>query len=281
MLPWISAADLRSRLDEPQLRVVDVRFELGQPDAGREAYALGHVPGAVYLDLERDLSGPVGRHGGRHPLPEVADLAHALGRAGIDERVHVVVYDGSAGMVAGRLWWLLRWLGHTSVQTLDGGLDAWFEAGGSLSTNVPDVAPVVFTPRPQPHMVIDRTELLARLDDPDLAVVDARAAERFRGEVEPIDPRAGHVPGAVNLPYADNLDGTGRVKSPTELWSRYAAVARSPEIAVYCGSGVSAAHDLMALEAAGVTGARLYPGSWSDWVSHDDAPVALGPEDAG
>lgn len=277
MLPWISATDLRSRLGDPRLRVVDVRFELGQPDAGRQAHALGHLPGAVYLDLERDLSAPVGRHGGRHPLPDVADLARVLGRAGIDERVHVVVYDASAGMVAGRLWWLLRWLGHTSVQTLDGGLDAWLEAGGSLSTDVPDVAPVTFTPRPQPHMVIDRKELRARLDDPDLTVVDARAGERFRGEVEPIDPRPGHVPGAVNLPYAGNLDETGRFKSTSELWSRYAGVARSPEIAVYCGSGVSAAHDLMALEAVGVTGARLYPGSWSDWVSYEDAPVAVGP----
>ncbi len=280
MLPWISPADLRSRLDDPHLRVVDVRFELARPDAGRRAYVEGHVPGAIYLDLEHDLSGPVDRHGGRHPLPDVAEIVRVLGRAGIDEHVHVVAYDASAGMVAGRLWWLLRWLGHDAVQVLDGGIEAWLEAGGPSSTVVPDVAPVAFTARPRPGWIIDRTELLARLDDPDLVVVDARAPERFRGEIEPIDPRAGHVPGAVNLPYPDNLEA-GRFKSPAELRARYAPVADAAEIAVYCGSGVSAAHDLMALEAAGVTGARLYPGSWSDWVSHDDAPIELGPEREG
>ena len=277
MTPWISVADLRARLTDPDLRLVDVRFSLGAPDAGRLAYAAGHLPGAVYLDLEADLSSPVRRHGGRHPLPDPGRLAAALGAVGIGPATWVVAYDAGDGMVAGRLWWLLRWLGHDRVQVLDGGLTAWTDAGGGVDDVIPTPATVTFVARPRPDMVVDRAWLRARLDDPSLTVVDARAAERYRGEAEPLDPRAGHVPGAVNLPYADNLAG-GRFRSLDELAARYRQVADAGTVVVYCGSGVSAAHDLMALEAVGVRGARLYAGSWSDWVSYDDAPVALGPE---
>jgi thiosulfate/3-mercaptopyruvate sulfurtransferase len=280
MTPWISADDLRARLGDPALRLVDVRFTLGAPDAGRLAYAAGHLPGAVYLDLETDLSAPVGRHGGRHPLPEPRRLAASLGRVGIDDGAWVVAYDGSDGMLAGRLWWLLRWLGHDRVQVLDGGLAAWEAAGGPLDDAIPTPTPVTFVPRPRPEMVVDRDWLMRRLDDPSVVVVDARAPERYRGEVEPLDPRAGHLPGAINLPYAGNLEG-GRFRSLDALAERYRALADADDVVVYCGSGVSAAHDLMALEAVGVKGARLYPGSWSDWVSHEDAPVATGPEPHG
>jgi thiosulfate/3-mercaptopyruvate sulfurtransferase len=280
MTPWISAHDLRARLDDPALRLVDVRFTLGAPDAGRLAYAAGHLPGAVYLDLETDLSGPVGRHGGRHPLPEPRRIAAALGRVGIDEGAWVVAYDASDGMLAGRLWWLLRWLGHDRVQTLDGGLAAWVEAGGPLDDAIPVPRSTTFVPRPRPEMVVDRDWLLGRLDDPSVVVVDARAPERYRGEVEPLDPRAGHLPGARNLPYAGNLEG-GRFRSLDALAERYRPLDAAGTVVVYCGSGVSAAHDLMALEAVGIRGARLYAGSWSDWVSYEDAPVALGPEPDG
>lgn len=275
MLPWISLAALQDRLDDPDLRIVDVRFDLADVHAGRAAYTAGHLPGAVYLHLDDDLSGPKGAHGGRHPLPDPHELALRLGAAGIDERSHVVVYDAGDAMMAGRLWWLLRWLGHDRVQVLDGGLAAWTEAGLGLSQELPQPRAAVFSGQPRQAMLVSRQELLDRLDEPGLALVDARAAERYRGEVEPIDPVAGHIPGAVNLPFGGNLDG-GRFRAPEALAQRFAAVAEADEVVVYCGSGVSAAHDLMALEAAGVQGARLYAGSWSDWVSYEDAPVATG-----
>jgi thiosulfate/3-mercaptopyruvate sulfurtransferase len=277
MTPWISADDLRARLADPDLRLVDVRFTLGSPDAGRLAYAAGHLPGATYLDLETDLSAPVRRHGGRHPLPDPDRLAASLGGVGIGRGAWVVAYDAGDGMLAGRLWWMLRWLGHDRVQVLDGGLAAWIEAGGELDDTIPTPVPGSFVPRPRPEMVVDRDWLRARLEDPSVTVVDARAPERYRGDVEPLDPRAGHVPGAINLPYAGNLAG-GRFRPVDELAARYAPLAAAGTVVVYCGSGVSAAHDLMALEAVGVRGARLYPGSWSDWVSYEDAPIAVGPE---
>lgn len=277
MLPWISVADLRARLADPALRVVDVRFTLGRPDAGREAHAAGCLPGAVYLDLEHDLSGPVGVHGGRHPLPDPSVLAERLGAAGIGEGTHVVAYDAGDAMVAGRLWWLLRWLGHDAVQVLDGGFAAWLAAGAAVALPGARPAPARFEARPRPEMLVDRADVLAHLGRPGRVVVDARAPERYRGEVEPLDPRAGHIPGARNLPFAGNLDG-GRFQAPEALRARFADLAAADEVVVYCGSGVSAAHDLMALEAAGVRGAKLYAGSWSDWVSYADAPVALGAE---
>jgi thiosulfate/3-mercaptopyruvate sulfurtransferase len=277
MRPWISADALLGRLADPDLRIVDVRAVLGQRTAGRAAYAAGHVPGAAYLDLEDDLSGPIGRHGGRHPLPSVEALASTLGAIGIAAGRHVVAYDAGDAMVAGRLWWLLRWLGHDAVQVLDGGFAAWLAAGGPVTTDPAVHPPETFVPRPRPEMLVDRGELLAGLGDPGRVVVDARAAERYRGEVEPLDPRAGHVPGAVNYPYADNLEG-GVFRDPEALRARFAPLAAAREVVVYCGSGVSAAHDLMALEAAGIHGAKLYAGSWSDWVSYDDAPVAVGAE---
>ncbi len=275
MLPWISPEALIARLDAPELRLVDVRFSLADPDAGRRAYEHGHLPGAVFLDLERDLSGPLGPHGGRHPLPEPQQLAEALGAAGIGADAWVVAYDDADGMVAGRLWWLLRWLGHERVQVLEGGVQAWQATGGPWGTTRERPAPTEFVPRPRAGMMVDRDWLLEHGRDPGVVVVDARAPERYRGEVEPIDPRGGHIPGAINLPYAGNLEA-GRFRSLEELADRFRSPAGADTVVLYCGSGVSAAHDLMVLEACGVRGARLYPGSWSDWVSFDDAQVALG-----
>ena len=280
MTPWISPDALQARIGSPDLRIVDVRSSLADPQAGRRAYRAGHLPGAVFLDLETDLSAPPAAHGGRHPLPDPGRAAAVFGAAGIDGDTHVVAYDDAGGMVAGRVWWMLRWLGHERVQVLDGGVDAWSAAGGAMVTEVPTVAPTFFVPRARDDMTVDREWLLAHAGDPGVVVVDARAPERYRGEVEPIDPRAGHIPGAINLPYVDNLDG-GRFRTTADLGARYAALADAGTVVVYCGSGVSAAHDLMALEACGIAGARLYPGSWSDWVSYADAPVALGPEPSG
>ncbi len=280
MTPWISPEELQADIDAPDLRVVDVRTNLADRDAGRRAYRAGHLPGAVFLDLDTDLSSPPGRHGGRHPLPEPTRSAATFGAAGIGRDTRVVAYDDAAGMIAGRLWWMLRWLGHERVQVLDGGLPAWLAAGGKLVTDVPRPAPAVFEPLPRDALTVDRSWLLERLGDPGVVVVDARAPERYRGEVEPIDPRGGHIPGAINLPFVDNLDG-GRFRPVAELAERYRDLRDANVVVVYCGSGVSAAHDLMALEASGIAGARLYTGSWSDWVSYDDAPVAVGPEPGG
>ena len=280
MNPLISVDDLRGLLATPSARaelcLVDARFSLADPSEGRRAYHASHLPGAVYLHLDDDLSGPLAPHGGRHPLPTPAAAAVTFGRVGIGPDTRVVAYDAGDGMTAVRVWWLLRWLGHERVQVLDGGMAAWREAAGPESAEVPVPAPRAFTPRPRDDMLVDRAWLMTHLDDPSVVVVDARAAERYRGEVEPIDPRAGHVPGAVNLPFAGNL-ADGRFMSPTALRERFAEVAEAPTLVVYCGSGVSAAHDLLALELAGVRGAKLYAGSWSDWVSYADAPVALGP----
>lgn len=281
MLPWISVDTLRTRLAEPDLRpdlrLVDVRTVLGRTGAGRAAFDAGHLPGATFLDLEGDLSGPLGVHGGRHPLPDVDALAATFGAIGIAAGTHVVAYDAGDAMVAGRLWWSLRWLGHDAVQVLDGGFAAWVAAGGPVTSDVVVRPPARFAPRPRPEMLVDRADLIAGLGDPGRVLVDARTPERYRGDVEPLDPRGGHVPGAVNFPYAANLEG-GRFRSPEVLRDRLAPLAAAREVVVYCGSGVSAAHDLMALEAAGVRGAKLYAGSWSDWVSYSDAPVAVGGE---
>lgn len=277
MLPWISVDALRARLGDPDLRLVDVRSVLGRPGAGRAAFDAGHLPGAAFLDLEDDLSGPIAGHGGRHPLPDADALAATFGAVGIGAGAHVVAYDAGDAMVAGRVWWSLRWLGHDSVQVLDGGFAAWLAVGGPVTTDGGLPTPARFEPRPRPEMLVDRGDLIAGLGDPDRVLVDARAAERYRGDVEPLDPRAGHVPGAVNYAYAENLEG-GYFRSPEALRERFASLAAAREVVVYCGSGVSAAHDLMALEAAGIHGAKLYAGSWSDWVSHPDAPVALGAE---
>jgi len=232
---------------------VDCRWALGDPEAGRALYREGHIPGASFLDVETELSAPPGappEHGGRHPLPAADDFARAAGTAGIGPGVFVVAYDQGATGGAARLWWLVRHFGHEDVAVLRGGIGAW---QGPLAPGDEEVDPALFDPRPRDDDTVSAEELQARLDDPSLTVVDARAAERYRGEVEPIDPVAGHIPGAVNAPYmADGVPG---------------AVVASDEIVAYCGSGVTACVTLLALAEAGRPDAKLYAGSWSDWCS--------------
>lgn len=273
----IQPSELHASLGDPGLRLVDARFDLADPDAGQRAFDEGHVPGAVYVHLERDLSAPVSRHGGRHPLPDPAVLATRLGELGIGNDSRVVVYDFGNGMVASRFWWLLRHLGHDDVRVLDGGFEAWREAGLPVSkdSTKPEVAR--FVPALRPELVVDRDYVLRNLGNPGVVLVDARAGSRYRGETEPLDPVAGHIPSAVNFAYADNLEG-GRFKSSDALRERYEPLSDADELVVYCGSGVSAAHDVLALEEAGLSGARLYAGSWSDWCSYQDSPVATGEE---
>jgi thiosulfate/3-mercaptopyruvate sulfurtransferase len=279
----ISPAGLLPHLADPGWAVFDCRFSLNDPARGREEYRQGHIPGAVYLHLNDDLSGPVvpGRTG-RHPLPDPATLAARLGRWGVGAGVQVVAYDDSGGSMAVRLWWLLGWLGHEAVAVLDGGWPAWQAAG--YPTAAGDEAPRAarsFTPRLRPEWVADTAAVDALRADPRYRLFDARTAERYRGENETIDPVAGHIPGAHSAPYAANLDPQGRFLPPEALRARYRALLGdipAGQSIFYCGSGVTAAHHVLALAHAGLGSARLYPGSWSEWITDPTRPIATGAE---
>ena len=269
--PLVSASDLAALLGSVTL--LDVRYQTGVPD-GRPAYQAGHVPGAAYVDMDTALASPPGE-GGRHPLPDVAVFEAAMRRAGVRAGRPVVVYDDWSGLAAGRAWWLLRYHGHTDVRVLDGAWAAWVAAGGPVETgSTTEVAPGDFAADPGHLPMVESAQVL------DVEVlVDARAAERYRGESEPIDPVAGHIPGAVNVPTSRNLGADGRFLPPEELRALYASVGATVEtgergeVAAYCGSGVTAVHDILAMEVAGVR-AALYPGSWSGWITDPDRPVA-------
>ena len=271
----ISVARLAGRLHDPLLRIVDVRASLSDPQAGRRLYEAGHLPGARYLSLDEDLAGPVREHGGRHPLPDLGRFAATLGGLGIGDTHEVVAYDDAGGMFAARLWWLLRYGGFERVRVLDGGLSAWTAAGLPLTQERPDHPPAAVTLTARPEMVVDMDEVKAALENPQVRLFDARAPERYRGETEPLDKKAGHIPGALNKPFTENLEG-GRFKPPEALRARFAEAETAAGTILYCGSGVSAAHNALALEEAGIAGAKLYVGSWSDWSSYDENPVATG-----
>jgi thiosulfate/3-mercaptopyruvate sulfurtransferase len=273
MGPLISAADLRARIDDPRLRIADVRWTLGQPDRGRDAYVAGHLPGATFLDLETTLSDH--RPGaGRHPLPEPRTFAAAMAARGIGAVHQVIAYDDAGGTIAARLWWMLDALGYPSVAVLDGGLQAWADDGGALTSDVPTRPPVdpPAVPAAWPR-TIDRDELAARLGS--VILVDLRAAERYRGETEPVDPVPGHIPTAVSAPSASNLGPDGRFLAPWALADRYARLGEARPIVVSCGSGVTACTAAVAMRAAGLPDPILYPGSFSDW-STAGMPVATG-----
>jgi thiosulfate/3-mercaptopyruvate sulfurtransferase len=255
--------------------VVDVRWTLGGP-SGRPDYEQAHIPGARWIDLEAELSGPPGE-GGRHPLPAAEDFQAAMRTLGVDQESSVVVYDAANSLAASRLWWLLTDAGHRHVRVLNGGLAAWLAAGlPTGSGSPPAVRAGDFVARPGSRRQVAAAEIAARLGTPDAPVlVDVRAAERFSGETEPIDPVAGHIPGAQNLPSMDNVDVSGRFDDPAAIVDRYAAVGATDDAVLYCGSGITAAHSLLALESAGLT-AAIYPGSWSDWIRDPERPVATG-----
>lgn len=273
----IDGETLQRHLGAPGWAIVDVRHQLADPDYGARAYAAAHLPGAVFLHLDRDLSGAKDGRNGRHPLPDPVRLAQRLGEAGIGNATQVVVYDDAQGMIAGRLWWLLRWLGHDRVAFLDGGLPLWQAEDRPLATQVPAPPAQSFVPRLRAGLTADAAELLMTLETPARCLIDARSGDRFRGENETIDPVAGHIPGARNRCFKDNLGADGRFKPAAELRSEYLALLAGcmpDEAVVYCGSGVSACLDLLAMEIAGLPGARLYPGSWSEWCSDHARPVA-------
>jgi thiosulfate/3-mercaptopyruvate sulfurtransferase len=274
-MPLIAPEALRTRLDDPTLRIVDVRWYLGRPGEGRAAYERGHLPGAIHLDLDDDLSAPDGP--GRHPLPDVAAFARRLGEAGIGSANDVVAYDDAGGWVAARLWWMLERIGHRRVRVLDGGIRAWVEAGGQLTTVVPEWPASRLEAASGWSGIVDRDELRSRLGR--VVLLDARAAPRYRGEVEPIDPVAGHIPTAISAPFEGNLGPDGRFLAPDALAARFQALgaASGAEVVTYCGSGTSALHHALAMRIAGMADPTLYVGSWSDW-STAGYPVATGPE---
>ncbi len=273
----IDAATLSGFLDDPQWVVVDCRFTLTDTEAGARAYAAGHIPGARYAHLDRDLSSPPTPGSGRHPLPQAAVLAQTLGRWGIDAGKQVVVYDDSYGAIAARLWWLLRWLGHDAVALLDGGLPKWRREVHPVNAAMPSLRPALFYAHPDNTLWVASEFVRDAVQRRECLLMDARSEERFRGDVEPLDRVAGHVPGAVNLPFEDNLDVGGQFLSPPELRSLYLAILNdlpSGRVVQMCGSGVTACHNLLAMEHAGLYGARLYAGSWSEWITDPLRPVA-------
>ncbi|MDH0865284.1 sulfurtransferase [Mitsuaria sp. GD03876] len=261
--------------------IVDVRFDLADTGAGERAYAAGHLPGAFYLHLDRDLSGPkqdaFGAFRGRHPLPERDAFAARLAALGMTPGRQVVAYDAADGMYAARVWWMLRWLGHAEVAVLDGGFAAWQQAGEAVTAETPTATPGVFEPGAALEQPLTAQELLAQLGK--VRLIDARAGERFRGEVEPLDTQAGHIPGATNRFFKTNLTPEGRFKPAAQLRDEFAELLGpgDPGWTVHqCGSGVTACHNLLAMHHAGLRGSRLYPGSWSEWSANPRHPLAKG-----
>jgi thiosulfate/3-mercaptopyruvate sulfurtransferase len=277
----ISTDELAARLPDAKLVVVDVRHDLAQPERwGEEQYRASHIPGARFAHIDRDLSAPKTGRNGRHPLPAVADAEALFARLGIDADKEVVAYDQGGGMFAARLWWMLRWLGHDAVAVLDGGFDKWTREGRPVDATLVAPARAAFSARSVgPTVAAD--DVRRALGSDRLALVDARASERYRGETEPLDPVAGHIPGARNRPYAANLDADGTFKRPETLRREFAGLLGSTpldRVVHYCGSGVTACHNVLAMEVAGLPGTRIYPGSWSEWVADATRPVALGDE---
>lgn len=277
----ISAAELQQHINNPTFVILDCRAELTDPNAGAVAFAAGHIPGAQHADSDRDLSdkspGPNGEFRGRHPLPTVDHFIETLRGWGVYPNSQVIAYDAHGGMFAARVWWMLRWVGHKSVAVLDGGLPAWEALGGELTQAVINRPRGSITPQASLVSSVSADDVLANLSARARVVIDARAADRFRGENETIDPVAGRIPGARNRWFKDNLQADGKFKSPDLLRAEYSALIKSPESTIMqCGSGISACHNLLAMDIAGLPGAMLYPGSWSEWSADLSRPVAVG-----
>jgi len=272
----VTAEDLAAH---PEWRVFDCRHDLKNTEYGRQAYARGHIPGALFLHLDDDLSGVKDGRNGRHPLPDADSFARRMAACGVDATTQVVAYDNEGGIFASRLWWMLRWLGHEKVAVLDGGLAGWKRSKRALEETVPVVQPRSFTARAQ-DMAVDVGQVLADLQSDRMLILDARSPERFRGENETLDPVGGHIPGAVNRFYFDNLDDDGCFFKPAaELRAEFAELLAgrpAAQVVQQCGSGVTACHNLLAMELAGLSGSKLYPGSWSEWCADPSRPVARG-----
>jgi len=277
----ITTDALAARLGDPAVAIVDCRYKLEDESWGHGEYEAGHVPGAVYAHLGHDLAGARTGRNGRHPLPSVDDLTRTFSRLGIGAGVQVVAYDQDAGMYAARLWWLLRWLGHDAVAVLDGGFAKWLAEHRQTKSGVETRPPADFRGAIRPNQVLTAKDVAAVSQKADWRVIDARGPERFRGETEPIDRVAGHIPGAANHFFKWSLTDAGTFGAPEELRAKLTGVTGNvtpDHVVCYCGSGVTACHNLLALEHAGIRGARLYPGSWSEWSSDPSRPVETGAE---
>ncbi|MCQ4088337.1 sulfurtransferase [Saccharibacillus sp. JS10] len=311
----VSPKWLLARLYEPEQTIVDCRYIFGQPDAGREAFEKEHIPGAIYMDLDKDLSAPLAQHGGRFPLPEPEEFAAKLAKAGISNDTRVIVYDEEGGMFGARLWWMLRWIGHEKVAVLDRGLKGWKEADFIVDNKQAVRVPATFVPNVQHHLVTDvnevqrivgtiKAEQIVEGVEEQIAaehgevpvqdietsatsnkatfftpvLIDSRSHDRYLGEKEPIDRVGGHIPGAINFFWMDLFNEDGSYKSKEQLEKHFESVDKDAEIVVYCAAGMSATPNILALEEAGYSRVRLYPGSWSDWISYDDNPIGTGEE---
>ena len=272
----IEPAGLRQHLGDPAWSIVDCRFDLAQTEAGRQAYQQAHIPRAHYAHLDEDLSSPITPTSGRHPLPDIQRLAARLGEWGISSATQVIAYDNANGAFAARLWWLLRWLGHRPVAVLNGGLQAWLAAGYPTESRPAAVMRAEFKPQPQNDAWLTTAQVQQKLASGEITLIDARAADRFAGRNETIDSIAGHVPGARNHPFVSDLDSQQRFLPAAQLRQRWLEESRGPDaghVVCMCGSGVTACHNLLALEVAGLHGARLYAGSWSEWIRDPNRPI--------
>lgn len=276
----VSTEELAQHLDDPNWVVFDCRFTLTDPEGGRRAYEVGHVPGARYAHLDDDLSAPiVPGVTGRHPLPDPEVLAEKLCRWGVGVNKQVVVYDDSFGSMAVRMWWLLRWLGHPAVALLDGGYPKWLREHHPVTTALPEVHKMQCACLPERSLWVDTQQVEQAMGSSDILMLDARPDRRFTGEYEPLDPVAGHIPNSINWSFEENLDIDGTFLPPEALRENYQALlkGRTPAQVIHtCGSGVTACHNLLAMEVAGLPGSRLYPGSWSEWITDPARPVATG-----
>lgn len=274
----VNTEQLAAHLHDSTWVVFDCRHDLANPDSGTRAYATAHIPGARFVHLDRDLSAPTSGTNGRHPLPDPKAFMRTLGAAGVDSRKQVIAYDAQTGVYAARLWWMLRWLGHENVAVLDGGYAKWTGEGRPLSSAVPQPAPARFAGQPR-AISVDADEVMRSLGRPDRVLVDARAPDRYRGENETLDPVGGRIHGSLNRFFRDNLDASGCFKPAADLRQGFAVLLGNapPDAVVHsCGSGVSACHNLLAMEIAGLSGSRLYPGSWSEWCSDPSRPTEKG-----
>ncbi|WP_373894991.1 sulfurtransferase [Virgibacillus sp. CBA3643] len=274
----ISVNRLKNRLENNQDNtvIVDVRFQLDDPDAGRKMYLENHLPGAVYMDLNKDLAGRAEKHGGKHPLPDLDMFAAKIGKIGIDHHTSVVIYDQENDMFAARLWWLLNYLGHEKVYVLDGGYTRWIAEGNEVTDEIQTLEAKDFRPVVRENQVADIEEVKGKLEDHSAVLIDSRTKDRYLGKTEPLYVKAGHIPGARNFFWKDVLTGKGFWKKKEELRDHFASLSKDEEIIVSCGSGISACPNVLALKMAGYNNVKLYPGSFSDWISYEDNEVATG-----